>query len=126
MAPLASIEHNLEKLGKPLEQVNIFDAFIDRDTDAQSFKYSVSRHKKIAGPLAKDTFTVSTLKKFVTLNKNITPKDIPGGIRVLNSCFVNKIKNLNTYKNYKKSCLIKQVYNDKSKNLVLTRLLTIE
>lgn len=55
---------------------------------------------------------VVTLKKCVTPNQDVNPKDVPSSTHVFNSYFVNEMKNSGTYKDYEKSRLIKHVYND--------------
>ena len=52
--------------------------------------------------------------------------DVPQGIQLFNSHFVDEIKNLGTNKAFKKSQLVIQVYNDQEKELVLTQSPTIQ
>jgi len=59
-----------------------------------------SRYKEINGLLKKGVFAV------------ITEKDVPQGVRIFNSRFINKIKHLGTNKAFKKLRLIIQAYND--------------
>lgn len=47
-------------------------------------------------------------------------EDILSNALIFKSNFVDKIKNLDIVKVYKKSWLVLQVYNDKKKDLVLT------
>lgn len=56
----------------------------------------------------------------------VNPKDVPVGIRVFNSRFVDEIKNASTDKAVEKSRLVVQAYNDFNKDLVLTQLPTIQ
>ena len=56
--------------------------------------------KEINGLLKKGVFIV------------ITKRDIPQGVRIFNSCFVDKIKHFNINKAFKKSRLIMQAYNN--------------
>lgn len=86
-----------------------FDAFTNKDVDAQPPKYTASRQKGIAGLLEKSVFKV------------VTPEEIPSNTQVFNSRFVDEIRNSGTNKAYEKSRLIVQVCNDKDKNLVLTQ-----
>lgn len=51
LALLILVEHSHRKLKNLLEQVNLFDTFIDEDTNAKLSKYLVSRPEKIARPL---------------------------------------------------------------------------
>ena len=52
--------------------------------------------------------------------------DIPQGIRLFNSRFVDEVKNTGTSKAFEKSQLIVQAYNDQGKELVLTQSPTIQ
>jgi len=67
------------------------------------------RRKEINRLLKKGVFTV------------ITKKDVPRGVRIFNSHFINKIKHPSTNKAFKKLRLIIQAYNDQGKGLVLTQ-----
>jgi len=58
------------------------------------------RRKEINGLLEKGVFAV------------ITERDVPQGVRIFNSRFVNKIKHPNTNKAFKKLRLVIQAYND--------------
>lgn len=87
-----------------IDNLNIF---INKNTNIQ---YIASKQKEIAGLLKKKVFKV------------ITFKDVSNNTQIFNSCFIDKIKNLNTDKTYKKSCLVGQAYNDKGKDHVLTQL----
>lgn len=51
--------------------------------------------------------------------------DIPHGIRIFNSRFVDEIKNKDTDKAFEKSRLVVQAYNNKEKTAVLTQSPTI-
>jgi len=52
--------------------------------------------------------------------------DIPQGVRIFNSRFVDEIKNAGTDKAFEKSRLVVQAYNDHEKELVLTQSPTIQ
>lgn len=111
--PLASNNLGCKKPEKPLNQVNIFDIFIDGETDAQLSQYLASRHEEIARPLAKNVFKVVTSKEFITF------KEILSNIQVFNSCFIYEIKNSGIDKAYKNSSLVVQAYDNKDKKLML-------
>lgn len=70
--------------------------------------YTLLREKKILGLLEKRVFQF------------INPKDVPVGIWVFHSRFVDEIKNIGKDKNFEKSCLVLQAYNDFNKIFVLT------
>jgi hypothetical protein len=53
-------------------------------------------------------------------------KDVPQGVRIFNSRFVDEIKHLGTDKAFEKSRLVVQAYNDQDKNLILTQSPTIQ
>ena len=73
-----------------------------------------SRYKEINGLLKKGVFVV------------IIEKDVPQGVCIFNSRFINEIKYFSINKAFKKSRLIIQVYNDQGKDLVLTQSLIIQ
>jgi len=73
-----------------------------------------SQRKEINGLLKKGVFAV------------ITERDVPQGVRIFNSRFVNKIKHPSTDKAFEKLRLIVQAYNNQGKDLVLTQLPTIQ
>jgi hypothetical protein len=52
--------------------------------------------------------------------------NIPKGIRIFNSRFVNKIKNARIDKVFEKSRLVMQAYNNLEKSIILTQSLTIQ
>ena len=76
MIPLALVEHGCGKPGKPLEQINILNAFTNADTNAKLCEYPASRQENIAGPLVKDIFKVVTSEKFVTSDKVVVTREI--------------------------------------------------
>lgn len=47
------------------------------------------------------------LKEIITFMEFITLKKVLNNIQVFNSCFDDEVKNLDTHKDYEKSCLIK-------------------
>ena len=49
----------------------------------------------------------------------ITEKDVPQGVYIFNSRFIDKIKHPSTNKVFKKLRLVIQAYNDQKKDLVL-------
>jgi hypothetical protein len=51
---------------------------------------------------------------------------VPEGVRIFNSRFVDEIKNKGTEKEYKKSRLVVQAYNNSEKYMVLTQSPTIQ
>ena len=79
----------------------------------QETPFTDLRHKEINGLLEKGVFAV------------IMERDIPQGICIFNSYFVNKIKHPGTDKAFEKSRLVIQAYNDQGKDLVLMQLPTI-
>jgi hypothetical protein len=79
----------------------------------QETPFTDLRRKEINGLLKKGVFTV------------ITERDVPQGVRIFNSRFVDEIKHPGTNKAFKKSRLVVQAYNDQGKDLVLTQLPTI-
>jgi hypothetical protein len=79
----------------------------------QNTPFTDSRRKEINRLLEKGVFTT------------ITEKDVPQGIHIFNSRFVNKIKHPGTNKAFEKSRLVVQAYNNQGKDLVLTQSPTI-
>lgn len=77
-------------------------------------QFSASRQKELAGLLEKGVFEIIKLA------------DVPQGIRIFNSRFVDEIKNKGTDKAFEKSRLVVQAYNDLEKELVLTQSPTIQ
>jgi hypothetical protein len=51
----------------------------------------------------------------------VTDSDVPQGVRIFNSRFVDEIKHPSTDKAFEKSRLVVQAYNDQGKDLVLTQ-----
>ena len=70
-------------------------------------QYEDSRQTEIAGLLEKGVFAVTSRT------------DVPEGVRIFNSRFVDEIKNKGTEKELRKSRLVIQAYNNESKHIVL-------
>ena len=70
--------------------------------------YTDSRQKELNGLLKKGVFEV------------VNMADIPQGVRIFNSRFVDEVKNAGTDKAFEKSRLVVQAYHDHDKDLVLT------
>ena len=75
----------------------------------QEALFTDSRRKEINGLLEKGVFAV------------VTDSDVPQGVRIFNSRFVDEIKHSGTDKAFEKSRLVVQAYNDQGKDLVLTQ-----
>lgn len=82
-------------------------------SDAPQPPFTESRHKKINGLLKKDAFEVVAIS------------DVPSGMRIFNSRFVDEIKN-DTAIAFEKSRLVVQAYNDHGKDAILTQSPTIQ
>jgi hypothetical protein len=79
-----------------------------QDTPANNTQFKASRQKEINGLLEKGVFEV------------IPATDVPQGIRLFNSRFVDDIKYAGTEKAFEKSRLVVQAYNNQNKTTVLT------
>src|SRR5271154_6254120 len=77
-------------------------------------QFSASCQKELTGLLEKGVFEITKLT------------DVPQGVRLFNSRFVDEIKNPGTNKAFEKSRLVVQAYNDQGKNLILTQSPTIQ
>lgn len=77
-------------------------------------QFTASRQKELNGLLEKGVFKVVKLT------------DVPSGVRLFNSRFVDEVKHPGTDKAYEKSRLVVQAYNDHEKELVLTQSPTIQ
>jgi hypothetical protein len=77
-------------------------------------QYDASRQKELNGLLEKGVFEICNLS------------DIPQGVRLFNSRFVDEVKFLGTSKAFEKSRLVVQAYDDQEKKLVLTQSPTIQ
>ena len=64
------VNSNDKESKKPLEHINIFGGYTDKDKDTRLSKYLISRQEKI-------TEQVIDPKKFITSNKVITLEKIP-------------------------------------------------
>lgn len=82
--------------------------------DNISSLFADSRRKEINGLLEKGVFQVVNII------------DVPYGIRIFNSRFVDELKNAGTDKAFEKSRLVVQAYNDAGKHIVLTQSPTIQ
>ena len=82
--------------------------------DEASPSFEDSRRKELNGLLEKGVFEVVNIS------------DIPLGVRIFNSRFVDEIKNPGTDKAFEKSRLVVQAYYDHGKDLVLTQSPTIQ
>ena len=85
--------------------------YLQEDNDNQ---FTASRYKEIMGLLEKGVFEL------------VKQEDIPQGIRIFNSRFVDELRNQGTDKAFEKSRLVVQAYNDEEKSLVLTQSPTIQ
>jgi hypothetical protein len=94
--------------GRPRKYADV-TLFLQDDVD-----YETSRQTEITGLLEKGVFTVTSRA------------DVPDGVRIFNSRFVDEIKHKGTENELKKSRLVVQAYNDDSKHIVLTQSPTIQ
>lgn len=86
---------------------------IQSNPEPKDTQFATSRQKELTGLLEKGVFEIVKLK------------DVPPGVRLFNSRFVDEIKNKGTDKAFEKSRLVVQAYNDLEKALVLTQSPTI-
>lgn len=98
-------ESDHRKLDRFLEQINVFNVFIDKDT-------------KITGILKKDISKVVIFLKFDTSNKSITPNKVVITKEILinlllNFSILNKIQNVD--KNFLLAQLLTKLHDDISK-----------
>ena len=70
--------------------------------------YTDSRQKELNGLLEKGVFEV------------VNMADVPQGLRIFNSRFVDEIKHPGTDKAFEKSRLVVQAYHNQGKDLILT------
>ena len=73
-----------------------------------------SKQKEMNSLLEKRVFEVVSILK------------MPKNIKIFNSCFVDKIKNIGTANVFEKSKLVVLAYNDHNKTLILTTSPTIQ
>jgi hypothetical protein len=88
--------------GRPRKYADV-TLFLQDDVD-----YETSRQAKITGLLEKGVFAVTSRA------------DVPNGVRIFNSRFVDEVKHKGFENELKKSRLVVQAYNDDSKHIVLT------
>jgi hypothetical protein len=74
----------------------------------QDDQFTESRRKEVNGLLDLGVFEV------------VSRENVPQGLRIFNSRFVDEIKNRGTDKAFEKSRLVVQAYNDEGKQLILT------
>jgi hypothetical protein len=79
-----------------------------------SAPFAQSRQKELNGLLEKGVFQV------------VDARDVPAGVRIFNSRFVDEIKDQGTDKAFEKSRLVVQAYKDAGKDMVLTQSPTIQ
>jgi hypothetical protein len=82
--------------------------------ESHQFPFTASRRKELNGLLENGVFEVVNIK------------DVPDGIRIFNSRFVDEVKNPGTDKAFEKSRLVVQAYRDTEKDMVLTQSPTIQ
>jgi hypothetical protein len=93
------------------ESLTDITVFLQEDSNHKQFE--TSRQKEITGLIEKGVFKITN------------PQDVPAGVRIFNSRFVDEIKNPGTDKAFEKSRLVVQAYNDLEKGIVLTQSPTI-
>jgi hypothetical protein len=98
----------------PLPSVDINVTDIEIYIGAMDTQFAHSRQKEVNGLIDKGVFQL------------VHKTDIPQGIRIFNSRFVDEIKNKGTDKAFEKSRLVVQAYNDEEKTAVLTQSPTIQ
>jgi hypothetical protein len=95
--------------GRPRKNPEI-TVFLQNNEDTVQFQ--TSRQLEVLRLLEKGVFEVAN--------------DVPKGVRIFNSRFVDEVKNKGTKKAFAKSRLVVQAYNDKEKRIVLTQSPTIQ
>jgi hypothetical protein len=98
-------KNHLTSADAPIKQLLSTDILVL----VQETPFIDSRRKEINGLLEKGVFAV------------ITDSDVPQGVYIFNSRFIDEIKHLSTNKAFEKSRLVIQAYNDQGKDLVLTQ-----
>ena len=111
--PEAPIKLPKRKRGR-LRKYPLLTATTDISYISSKPSFEASRQKEINGLLEKGVFKVYNIK------------DIPPGVRLFNSRFVDDIKHQGTPNAYEKSRLVVQAYNDHEKELILTQSPTIQ
>jgi hypothetical protein len=94
--------------GRPRKNPEI-TVFLQNNEDTVQFQ--TSRQSEVLGLLEKGVFEVAN--------------DVPKGVRIFNSRFVNKVKNKGIKNAFTKSRLVVQAYNNKEKRIILTQSPTI-
>ncbi len=98
----------------PTRFQHMADISVFLKNDASGPPFTESRRKEINGLLEKGAFEV------------ISISDVPSGMRIFNSRFVDEIKNEGTATAFEKSRLVVQAYNDHGKEEILTQSPTIQ
>jgi hypothetical protein len=111
--PLAPLKRRRGRPRKvPLPDANTTDVEVYIGTTHTQF--AQSRQKEVNGLIDKGVF------------QPVHKIDIPHGIRIFNSRFVDEIKNKGTDRAFEKSRLVVQAYDDEGKTAVLTQSPTIQ
>lgn len=105
---------NITALSNTCFVIDEFHAFINKNAYTKLSQYTVSKQKKITKLLDKAVFKV------------INAENIPKNTQIINSYFIDEIKNLSTNMAYKKRWLVVQAYNDQIKDFVARQLPTIQ
>jgi hypothetical protein len=87
---------------------------IPKKTVTTYVQYEASRKKELDGLLERGVFEI------------VDKDDVPQGIRIFNTRFVDEVKNAGTPDAFEKSRLVVQAYNDDGKKLVLTQSPTLQ
>ena len=130
-SPEISIKRDRDRLRKlPLRyrdiETNIFIFFQNDDSQNDSLMQNMQISTSISAP-----FVESRKKEINDLFEKscfeiVSISDVPHGVRIFNSRFVDEIKNIGTINAYEKSRLVVQVYNDDGKAKMLTQAPTIQ
>jgi hypothetical protein len=105
--PRRNVERTRRLLARFQQNVADISIYLQDETCALPL-YTDSRQKELNGLLEKGVFEV------------VNMADIPQGVRIFNSRFVDEVKNAGTDKAFEKSRLVVQAYHDHDKDLVLT------
>jgi hypothetical protein len=108
-----STEPVRRRRGRP-RKIPLPSTDIEVHIGALDTQFAHSRQKEVNGLIEKGVFQL------------VHRTDIPQGIRIFNSRFVDEIKNKGTDKAFEKSRLVVQAYNDEEKTAVLTQSPTIQ
>ena len=98
----------------PVRYQGVADILISFQNQPTHTPFIESRQKEISGLLEKGVFEV------------VLASDVPKGVRIFNSRFVDEMKNIGTAAAFEKSRLVVQAYNDEGKSMVLTQAPTIQ